>query len=254
MRRSPQNTLNSARKQLRLLPLAGFAAALVCVFLMAASVRINAPAGKAGFAITAPELVVTRVDRMSRTSETRDRLELLDPTPLFMPGSDSVAFNAPAPMGARPGGRVGELFESTLVFPDSGAGRPVLAPSGPKSAQQAAEILGHGRWFEGLARKDEGVSTAVPRPRVARMEIYREGESSPTAAIDIDTMGGTVPASWRPVELSLVVNPAGMVARPAIVTGSGTEDMDQRVRSLVAEDTVLRIGLRPGLYRIWVGP
>ncbi|MEY4489848.1 MAG: hypothetical protein RIQ79_2356, partial [Verrucomicrobiota bacterium] len=221
MRLSPQNTLSAARERLRLLPLAGFTAALAGVILMAASVRINAPAGKASFAITAPELVVTRVDRMSRANETRDRLELLDPTPLFMPVSESVALNAPAPMGARPGGRVGELFESTLVFPDSGAGRAVLAPSGPKSAQEAAETLGRGRWFEGLARRDDATPTAAPRPRVARLEIYREGESSPAAALDIDTLAGTVPASWRPLELSLVVDAAGMVARPAIVTGSG---------------------------------
>ena len=59
---------------------------------------------------------------------------------------------------------------------------------------------------------------------------------------------------WQPVELSVLINAAGAVMSPVITSGSGVGEVDERVRTLVKQELLPRLRLRPGAYRLVVGP
>jgi hypothetical protein len=221
---------------------------------MAASVRISAPAAGAFAGSGRPELAVVRLDLMSRTEGTRDRLELLDPTPLFMPSGERFSGAAPDSIGEQSGGRVGELFPPVFSFSERGASRTVLLPIPPGSALEAMERVTASRRFEGFSRTESLPLELGPKSRAARFEIYRGVDATATVATDVNDLPGSDSASWRPMELSLLVSPAGMVGRPSVVAGSGSEETDERVRAFVTDELLLKVNLRPGIYRILVGP
>ncbi len=62
------------------------------------------------------------------------------------------------------------------------------------------------------------------------------------------------PSSWRPVEMTVVFDAVGPVSRPALVTSSGDDRVDDRIRQVVGRDFLSKLSLRPGIYRIEVGP
>jgi hypothetical protein len=243
---------DASRSRARPVLVFSFASALLLA--LAASVKVDDASPSVSAGSNRPELMIARLDRMPRSDDARARLELLDPTPLFMPRGELADGIVPAQPGSRPGGRVGELFSPAILFPESGAGREVLAPSGPKTVFDGLDSVTRARWFDGLAHSALAPSEPVSPVRAARVEIYRDGDSIPLAGLDIGSFAAALPAGWRPVELSLLVNEAGAVARPLITTGSGSDEMDERLRQTVTTDVMRKVRLRPGIYRIWVGP
>jgi hypothetical protein len=221
---------------------------------VAASVRINAPAAGAFAGSGRPELAVVRLDLMARTDGTRDRLELLDPTPLFMPGRESFAGAAPASLGEQSGGRAGKLFPPVFSFSERGASRALLFPAPPSSILEVMEVVTAPRIIEGLSRTESPSVELVPKARAARFEIYRGDDAAATVAVDVDNLPASGSAGWRPMELSLLVTPGGMIARPSIVGGSGSDETDRMIRAFVTDELLLKVNLRPGIYRILVGP
>ncbi len=221
---------------------------------MAASVRVNAPAAGAFAGSGRPELAVVRLDLISRADGTRDRLELLDPTPLFMPGGERSAGATPESIGEQSGGRVGELFPPVFSFSERGASGEVLSPKPPGSALEAMERVTEPREFEGLSRTEGASAEPRLKARAARFEIYDGDDTGPALAVDVGNLPGSDSASWRPMELSLLVTPAGMVARPSVIAGSGSDETDRRIRAFVTDELLLKVNLRPGIYRILVGP
>jgi hypothetical protein len=88
----------------------------------------------------------------------------------------------------------------------------------------------------------------------ARMDVYQSGSAERMASIplpDDDLLATTV---WGPIRLSVLVDVAGTVASPIVISGSGLGEVDERVRSLVARELLPRLRLRPGVYRLVVGP
>lgn len=248
---------DASRASAKRKPLAAAATiGVVFVGLAAASsaVRVDSPRGDIALHANPPGLVIERLDRMSRVDGTRDRLELLDPTPLFMPRGDTPVGTNSATLTQRPGGKVAEQFPPSLTFPARGAGAEILAPAGPVSAFEAMTVVTAPRFFEGLARADRPATEPAPKARAARVEIYQTDEGKFTRVVDLDELGGAVPANWRPMELSLLVTPFGGVAGPSIVSSSGSEEVDQAIRKRMVSDVLLKVALRPGIYRIVVGP
>ncbi len=206
-----------------------------------------------------PSLRVTRLDALPLGGEARERLRLLDPTPLIMPGGrfGGVQFTPDGPED-RPGGAAGAAIPSALAFPDQRPTREILRPRPPADAAEASEMLAAARWFVGMARLDEPARTGAAEPLApaggGRVDVFPAGESRAAASAELppdELLGGE---TWRPVELSMVVSVAGPVTPPIIRTGSGNEEVDQRVRTLLAREVLPRLALRPGSYRLVVGP
>lgn len=191
---------------------------------------------------------------MSRADGTRDRLELMDPTPLFMPGGERGAGATPDSIGGQSGGAVGKVFQPAMSFVERGAGRTVLLPAAPGSALEAMEAVTETRSFESLSRTENPVAKPSLKTRAARLEIYPGGDTAPGTVMDLDQLPGSDSPSWRPMELSLLVTSAGTIVRPSIVSGTGVDEVDLKIRAYLNDELLLKAALRPGFYRILVGP
>jgi hypothetical protein len=101
---------------------------------------------------------------------------------------------------------------------------------------------------------DIGYPPSIPGVRAARLTLYKQGASRAEAVFDLvaDTILGGV--AWKPVELIVVINAIGAVSGPTMAVSSGEEQVDERIREVVGRDFLSRLSLRPGIYRIEVGP
>ena len=210
------------------------------------------PAGAFGVQ-GAPAWEVVSARRLPREGELRERLELFDPTPLFLPETGGAAGAGSAEAGGAEGGAL-EDYPAALRFGDTAPmramdeARPALTP------QTTATTLAAPRWFDGMARADQPVIGAAAVVRAARAEIYRAGESGKLAAVDLLRANGLDGVVWRPMELSVWVADTGLVAAPVVVTSSGVDAVDERIRWIVARELLPTLLLRPGMYRLEVGP
>lgn len=202
-----------------------------------------------------PDLIVTRLDWLPAGGEVRESLRLLDPTPLFMPG-DRMRGAAMASDGVveRPGGGVTESVPATFVFAETAPARGVFRSSLPNSPAGAAERVASSRWFEGMARTDGGVSPGSDHAAGARMDVFLQGAATPLAGIELPAEPALEAELWQPIELSVLVNAVGAVTAPVVMAGSGVGEIDDRVRVLVKQELLPRLRLRPGVYRLVVGP
>lgn len=242
-----------------LVALAGGAAMVA----LASAVRVPESSGGAaglddGDAV--PALVVTRLDWLPAGSEAKERLRLLDPTPLFMPDrKEGGAGPAGEGVAERPGGSVTESAPAILVFADSRPARDVLRRPLPASPFEAAERVASPRWFDGLARADHGLNgendPLLARARAAgRMDVFSQGIAGPMARVELPRDPALEAEIWQPVELNVLINAAGAVMSPVITSGSGIGEVDERVRTIVKQELLPRLRLRPGAYRLVVGP
>ena len=231
-----------------------FATIFALLSALATMVNIRDPRTPVESGAAVPALFISRIDRLPRDDSTRDRLELLDPSPLFMPGADAVPGAASADLRDRPGGRVAELFPSAMVFKERAAGRELLVPAVPESAVEALGVLTQRRVFEGLARQDRSVAADVSRYATGKVEFYREADTVPEWEFELGGLTGVASITWRPVEFRLLVSASGLVVQLVMVTGSGVDELDSAVRTKLKNDLLLRVKLKPGNYRILAGP
>lgn len=228
--------------------------------LAAGTVQVPSSAGAQVVpAMPVPELVVTRLDWLPSGGEVRERLRLLDPTPLFMPGTRAAGFDiASEGPGGRPGGDAGAPIEAELVFPDQRPARDVLRAKTPVTPLEATEAVLAPRWFDGMARTKALPPVSIEGPAAlsgsGRMDVYRSGEAVPQASVVLPNDAVLDATGWRPIEMNLLVNSAGVVATPKITSGSGVTEVDDRVRALARQDLLPSLLLRPGSYRLVVGP
>lgn len=253
-RSATASSLKPRGRRRRSSTLAGVCLTMIGLAAMAASVKISAPAERASSGSSRPELVVVRLDHMPRADGTRDRLELLDPTPLFMPAGERGLGANPDFLGKQSGGAVGKVFQPEMSFLERGAGRTVLLPAAPGSAVKAMEVVTEIRSFEGLSRAESPLVKPRLKARAARLEVYPSDDTTPGIVMDLDQLPGSDSPSWRPMELSLLVTSAGMITRPSIVSGTGLDEADLKIRAYLADELLPKAALRPGIYRILVGP
>lgn len=201
-----------------------------------------------------PTLVLTRVERLPVGGELRERLWLLDPRPLFLPVGRGGAGGAPGPLSGRnPSAATGSIAPA-LRFADRAPAKEITRPPLPSSPAEAASQLIERRWFRGLARQEAAAEAAAGEMRVARVEVCRLNESESVAAADITTAHGIGPGVWRPLTLTVLVGAAGAVGYPTLVSSSGVDEVDERIRWIVGRELLPRLPLRPGVYRLEVGP
>lgn len=202
--------------------------------------------------LESPSLVISRVDALPVGKGLREQFWLLNPAPLYLPMSDGVG---PRSLSDRPGGRAADMFPPVLLYSASRPGSGLFKPEMPVSAAQAAGDLLEPRWFSGMTRESsEDNHLFFERGRAARMTVYDVGAHRAVASDDLISDDVLEAVVWRPVELTAVVNEIGAVARPSLVIGSGDEQADERIRDLVGRQLLPKLSLRPGIYRIEVGP
>lgn len=228
----------------------------VAMTLVAGAVRVPMGAGDGTRAGEVPSLAVTRLDWLPVGGEVRERLRLLDPSPLFMPSDlDDRGGMASAVGIERPGGGVTEIFPPALAFSESRPSKEILRPSIPRTAEAAIDLVVASRWFDGMSRADEPVAAAlVDTGSAGRIDVHAEGGSAVVATLPLPEDSALDAVAWRPVELSVLINAAGTVASPVVIAGSGVAEVDERLRIMAQRELLPRLRLRPGAYRLVVGP
>lgn len=213
--------------------------------------RMGIAAGASG-EFRAPGLVLTRAEATRADDVLGERLRLFDPTPLFLPVAREGF--APKVEAVRDSGEgeVARPFPARLSYDEGREVVDILRPAIPSVPAAAAELAAP-RWFEGLASTaTDGARGPVATPS-ARVKFFRfgTGELILDKAFDLDatlTDGG-----WAPMRLMVLVNEVGGVGAPSIITGSGVDEVDERIRGLAGREWVPASRLRPGIYRMEIG-
>ena len=223
--------------------------------LMATSIRVPLTYKEAEFADDgrkSPSLVISRADRLPAGGGLREALWLLDPSPLYMPVVVRVGTSG---LPERPGGQAAEMFSPELIFAERRPGNAILRPKTPATFAAAADELAGPRWFDGMTRSG-AVDDAllIPRVRAARLNVYRFGVADAEVTADLVTDAVLSSTAWGPVELTVVIDATGVVSRPTMLNSAGEERVDERIRDMIGRDFVKKLSLRPGIYRIEVGP
>jgi hypothetical protein len=231
-----------------------FGAVFIAMVALAAMVRIDGSGLISQGGDSAPALNISSLDRLPRSDSTRDRLELLDPGPLFMPGLDVAPGAVAAELKDRPGGRVAELFGAAMFFKDGGAGSELLQPAVFEKTIEAVSAITRSRVFDGLARHDSSALNAVTKLREGKVEFYREGQMVPDYEFDLSSLPGVVLTNWRPMEFRLLVGANGIPVQLVQAASSGADELDAAVRAKLTKDLLLKVRLKPGNYRILAGP
>lgn len=239
---------------LRVAPLLVFVAGGGLLFFLAKQVRVPAPPLSGSGKGKAPELVVTRIERLPVGTALREKLQLLDPSPLFMPGGESEGLAGAEGVPGHAEGNVTGDFPPALRFSQTAPAAGILRPEMPATPLAAAERLAGDRWFDGLARQDDAAASEASAVRAARVEVYALGEAERVAAVDLAKASGLGGTAWRPLTLTVLMDAAGAVTRPVVATSSGIDEVDERIRWIVGHELLPRLRLRPGIYRLEVGP
>lgn len=103
-----------------------------------------------------------------------------------------------------------------------------------------------------------GRSEAALRPLPARggyLEVVATGTGTVvmTHELLVD-MKPVTEKPWQPLQFLASVNPAGLVGPLILTERSGVEEVDQHFRNYLAQTYRIGDRLRPGIYRITIGP
>lgn len=191
------------------------------------------------------------MDQLPADGDVRERLVLFDPSPLFFPAwADSGGGDASS---AKPS-VAAQNFPPAFRYPDTAPAGRFFRPAEAVSAVSTAQAMASARWFEGLARIADLPPEVAKPVRGAQVDIYVAGESERMRSYQIGDRELVSTGIWQPAEFMLLISDAGAFASPVLVRGSGVDDVDERIRSIVVSELLPTLLLRPGLYRLEVGP
>lgn len=181
----------------------------------------------------------------------RERADLLDPTPLFFPTDWNYGQPALPDRLRRPPGQVFGSFDPKFTVDDQN-----LKTYGSESArapEKLADVLTQGNEapFAGIGHIDT-VRAALPE-RVGFLEV--RSFLGGNVIIEQALTDLALPRlDYAPLEFVIAVGSAGVVGNPVLATGSGWEDVDAFYLSYIVK--TFRVGerLKPGSYRVLVGP
>jgi|GEM_PF-705625 len=198
-------------------------------------------------------IALTRTDPpVSLPGEDVRLLDLQDPTPLYLPtrwnsgrfddamaverapGTTFTSFPAKSIMGLGP---------VTVGVPDS-----VDMPVGELAVVTRPDPA---RAFVELGRMP--LAENRPTAQSARLEIVRL-DSGRTVAVRDLAGSPELTAFNLPVELLAAVDASGFIANPTVVSSSGDQALDSLAVNILARGGQFDVGLRPGIYRISIGP
>lgn len=263
----PRTSIDFPVSTLPSFSMAGFQWGLLAVFLAGGGLLIGAAGlvrvpsasttdpGRNSLSSRVPaQLTVTHEDRLPAGGALRERLRLLDPQPLFMTMEGWEGANGPEASVLRQSGAVVGAFPPALHVGPRSPALGLSMPSMRLSPVDVAARLTASSWFDGLAQEIDASPGDTARPRNARVEVYRVGTHERIVILDITRAAGLESMMWRPMTLTALINSAGAVVSPSVEASSGVDEIDERIRWIVARELLPTLRLRPGVYRFEVGP
>lgn len=187
------------------------------------------------------------------TTDHQIEADLLDPTPLFLP----TRINA-TPVGPdrhRLASKGNFQPYPPRFFNSSGAVELSFAPiiELPASPAKGLMVGERPNPYRNIGQSDAEL-TALPR-RLAFLEVTPAGGGAPVLAVELQLPSKSPTSDWHPLEWIAAVDRKGLVGTMSLVSASlGLEEMDVYFRKHLTERFHLWEKLRPGLYRVRVGP
>ena len=183
----------------------------------------------------------------------QDDMNLLDPSPLFLPTKWNARPNAVPVNVLRELGGAFRDYPANLGLAKDAAGL-VFPPvdSVPAKPVDALAIGTPEAPFLGLGRLDTPMTVPPARDAFVQIVAVADGREVFHQELHGAKPPGDVDLYW--LEFLAVVEPAGLVGPPSLTTSSGVEQVDGFFQNYLAK--TLRVGARlpPGFYRIKVGP
>jgi hypothetical protein len=225
------------------------AAAVMVLWLFS---RLPAPPKAAAPPRPVSAVGLTRLDSGTTDEVVREQAELFDPTPLFLPTRRNVQ---PQHLS------VGVAWEPEAAF----------APIEPKLLfDENALALNFPAVVATPARPVEALSVGTPpRPLLGlgRVDLAEEPLEARGGFVEVSAAGtgetvlaqalpGAVPPAgdWAPLEFLVAVNAVGLIGPPQLMHGSGRDAVDAYFRAFLTEKFRLGARLRPGFFRVHIGP
>lgn len=212
-------------------------------------VKVEAPSAR-DVAAAAPAVTLARDADALLTEEAAMR----DPTPLFLP----TPFNATEE--AFTAGERRELsssfggFEPKLKYPETAlelAWPPVVdLPRRPADTFETDKL---GRPFLGFGQIDAAQKPALSE-RKGFVEVVSADDGELVMAQPLVGASPPVEAAWRPLQFLIAVNKTGVIGPPVLTESSQVATVDEYFQEYMLN--VLHLGerLRPGFYRVGIGP
>lgn len=180
----------------------------------------------------------------------REQAELMDPTPLFFPTKWNFGQR---PLGAGIRHQPGQVFDSFGEKITLGEQNIKTYGSEAVVPEKLADVLVQGNEapFAGMGQIDVPRSELEQRSGFLEVNDMKTGET----VIGQSFNGISLPRmDFIPVEFLAVVSSAGLVGDLVLVSGSGREEIDGFFRAYLVKSFRLGERLRPGRYRVLVGP
>lgn len=241
--------------------IAAIAGAALVVVAAASLLRLpSAPLPRGDLTPAAPAVSLDLArGNAERGARLQEELELRDPAPLFLPSRWSSARAAlPAGVLREPGTTVG-VFPPKLVFGERGPEISFPAAAAvPADALTAVEAIERAPGFRQLSRRELQISPL--RDRLARLVVSEAGgRGAPVIMEDLKPAGTDEETLlrrqlWSPIEALVAVTSAGLIGEPAVVSASGSEQVDDWAVAFLSGPARLGARLKPGFYRIVLGP
>lgn len=205
-----------------------------------------------------------RLVELARTTTENSLLAeeaaMRDLTPLFLPTPRNVMPREPAVR--EPGDRFLDVQAPQYLFtpaapPIAQALPPAVTMNGkPVAAARPMDVFGADAppiGLFGLGRGEARVVTVPERGAAIEVTALATGQRVPMAPLPPEARPPTDHA-WQPLEFLIVVDPAGLVERPTLVTGSRLPEVDQHFQNYLVRRLQIGERLAPGFYRITIGP
>jgi len=181
----------------------------------------------------------------------RERAEFFDPTPLFFPTRWNFGQGLLQENMRREPDQVFASFEPNLTFAEQYFKAHVSAATG--APERLADVLGQGneRPLGGIGQIDRPSSSLGTRTGFLEVSSLMDGKTVINQSFADIVLP---PLDYHPLEFIAIVSSSGLVGEPAMVTGSGSEEVDSLLRTYLVKTFRLGERLNPGRYRVLVGP
>ncbi|HVZ63517.1 MAG TPA: hypothetical protein VG936_02930 [Lacunisphaera sp.] len=233
----------------------GLAVAVVVTTAWWAWLRTRQPPIEPRIAAKTPFVQLAGTGNGAGDRMLRERVELMDPKPLFFPTEWNYGQRPLRESMRRQPGDVFGSFPPNLEFGGKGVG--TYGTEGVAAPEKLADVLAQGNDvpFDGMGQVDTKITGLEPRSAFLEVRSLKNGDVAIT-----QTLGNVfIPKSdFSPVEYLVAVSSAGVIGDPVLLIGAEGEEVDERVdsffRSYLVKGARLGERLMPGNYRVSIGP
>ena len=228
---------------------------LLALFTLVGPMEISRVDGAGGH-----RALPVRITPDTAKASLHDETVMRDLTPLFLPTQRNAA---PQPVPRRePGESYLDTQQARYTFgpadPAVGNDLPPVAAVGGKSPGRATALDTYDTEAPITPLVGYGRQPADPLPLESRgalleVTLLATGRVVFAQPLPLDAKPAT-DQPWKPAEFSAVVDATGLVAPLSTVSSSRLEEVDNHFKNYLARTYRIGDRLRPGLYRVTVGP